>query len=85
MEEKKSIYEETGMSREDAYKVVQSNSMQVWEDVQQARPGKTLRERLSDDPACVLTEEQLDQIFDPWSFLTRSGIMFDRLEQLSFE
>ena len=76
---------ETGMSREDAYKVVQSNSMQVWEDVQQARPGKTLRERLSDDPACVLTEEQLDQIFDPWSFLTRSGIMFDRLEQLSFE
>ncbi len=76
---------DTGMTREDAYAVVQRNSMQVWEDVQQARAGKTLRERLEDDPDCTLTSEQLDAIFDPWSFLGRIDVVFDRLETLSFD
>jgi len=76
---------DTGITREDAYAIVQRNSMQVWEDVQQARAGKTLRERLEDDPDCTLTAQQLDAIFDPWSFLGRIGIVFDRLEELSFE
>ena len=55
------------------------------EQVQQARAGKTLRERLEDDPDCKLTSEQLDAIFDPWSFLGRINVVFERLEQLSFE
>ncbi|MBP3893645.1 MAG: adenylosuccinate lyase [Atopobiaceae bacterium] len=76
---------DTGITREAAYAIVQRNSMQVWEDVQQARSGKTLRERLEDDAECTLTSEQLDVIFDPWSFLGRIGIVFDRLEELSFE
>ncbi|MBR3235733.1 MAG: adenylosuccinate lyase [Atopobiaceae bacterium] len=76
---------DTGMTREDAYAVVQRNSMQVWEDVQQARAGKTLRERLGDDPDCTLASEQLDAIFDPWSFLGRIDVVFDRLETLSFD
>ena len=76
---------DTGITREAAYAIVQRNSMQVWEDVQQARSGKTLRERLEDDPECTLTSEQLDAIFDPWSFLGRIGMVFDRLEELSFE
>lgn len=75
---------DTGMTREDAYKVVQSNSMQVWDDIQQARPGKGLRERLIEDPACPLSTEKLDEIFDPWDFLTRVGVVFDRLEKLEF-
>ena len=29
--------------------------------------------------------EKLDEIFDPWDFLTRIDTVFDRLEQLSFE
>ena len=76
---------DTGITREAAYAIVQRNSMEVWEDVQQARAGKTLRERLEDDAECTLTSEQLDAIFDPWSFLGRIGVVFDRLETLSFE
>lgn len=75
---------DTGITREEAYKIVQSNSMQVWDDIQQARPGKNLRQRLEDDPACTLTAETLDGIFDPWGFLSRIDSVFDRLEQLEF-
>ncbi|MDO4797078.1 MAG: adenylosuccinate lyase [Coriobacteriales bacterium] len=75
---------DTGITREDAYKIVQRNSMAVWDDVQQARAGQTLRERLNDDSECTLTPAQLDQIFDPRAFLTRVDVVFDRLEQLSF-
>jgi adenylosuccinate lyase len=76
---------DSGMTREDAYKVVQSNSMEVWADVQQARSGAGLRERLEADPACPLTAEQYDAIFDPRSFLGRVHVVFDRLEGLSFD
>ena len=76
---------DTGITREDAYKIVQRNSMEVWDDVQQARPGKTLRERLEEDPECTVSKEKLDEIFDPWDFLTRIDVLFDRLEKLSFE
>ena len=76
---------DTGLSREDAYAIVQRNSMQVWDDVQQARAGADLRARLEADPDCALSAEQLDAIFDPWSFLGRIDVVFDRLEQLSFE
>ena len=76
---------DTGITREDAYKIVQRNSMAVWDDVQQAREGDTLRQKLEADPDCTLTPEQLDQIFDPRAFLTRVDVVFDRLEQLSFD
>ena len=76
---------DTGITREQAYAIVQRNSMQVWDDVQQAREGLDLRGRLEADPECTLTAEQLDAIFDPWSFLGRIDVVFDRLEQLSFE
>lgn len=75
----------TGMSREEAYAVVQSNAMQVWSDIQQCREGMTFRERLEVDPACTLSAEELDRIFDPRSFLTRSDILFNRLEQLNLD
>ncbi len=76
---------DTGITREDAYKIVQRNSMAVWDDVQQARAGATLRERLEADDECKLTPAELDQIFDPRAFLTRVDVVFDRLEQLSFD
>lgn len=75
---------DTGISREDAYKVVQRNSMAVWDDVQQARDGATLRARLEADADCTLTPAELDQIFDPRAFLTRVDVVFDRLEELKF-
>lgn len=75
----------TGITREEAYKVVQSNAMQVWSDIQQGMDGPTFRERLEADPACTLTKGQLDNIFDPWSFLTRSKVLFERLELLDLD
>ncbi|WP_270471175.1 adenylosuccinate lyase [Collinsella intestinalis] len=76
---------DTGISREDAYKIVQRNSMAVWDDVHAAVDGLDLRARLEADPECTVTSEKLDEIFDPWDFLTRRDVLFDRLEQLSFE
>lgn len=76
---------DTGISREDAYKIVQRNSMAVWDDVHAAVDGPDLRARLEADPECTVTSEKLDEIFDPWDFLTRCDSVFARLEQLSFE
>ena len=76
---------DTGISREDAYKIVQRNSMAVWDDVHAAVDGPDLRARLEADPECTVPAEKLDEIFDPWDFLTRRDVLFDRLEQLSFE
>ncbi len=82
---------EAGMTREDAYVVVQRNAMQVWEDIQNAVDGPTFKERvLADEQVQSLldegsiTREQVDAIFDPQAFLTRIDIVFDRLEPLEF-
>ncbi len=76
---------QTGITREDAYVVVQRNAMAVWEDIQNAVDGPTYRERLEADPDARLTAEQLDAIFDPRAFLTRKDAIFARLRELSFE
>jgi len=74
----------TGITREDAYAIVQRSAMVVWDDIQQARDGKTYRELLEADPQCTLTAEQLDAVFDPWAFLSRVGVLFERVEGLEF-
>ena len=33
----------------------------------------------------TLTSDELDQIFDPWAFLTRKDQIFKRLETVEFE
>ena len=82
---------EAGMTREDAYVVVQRNAMQVWEDIQNAVDGPTFQERVLADEqvqalldAGALTREQVNAIFDPKAFLTRVDGVFDRLEALTF-
>ena len=75
---------DTGITREAAYAIVQRNAMAVWEDIQQAVDGPTYRARLEADPECALTAAKLDEIFDPWDFLTRVQVVFDRLEGLTF-
>ena len=75
---------DTGMTREDAYVVVQRNAMKVWDDIQQAIDGPTFRENLEADPDCPLTEAQLDAIFDPESFLGHKDVIFDKLKSLEF-
>ena len=58
--------------------------MKVWEDIQNAVEGLTYRERLEADPEAKLAKETLDEIFDPWDFLTRKDEVFKRLEGLEF-
>ena len=60
-------------------------AMAVWADIQQAAEGPTYRERLEADEEVTLTTEQLDEIFDPWGFLQRKDVLFERLEKLGFE
>lgn len=76
---------QTGITREEAYAIVQRNAMKVWEDIQNAVEGPTYRERLEADPEVPLSPEQLDEIFDPWAFLTRIDVIFDRLDALDFD
>lgn len=75
---------DTGMTREDAYVVVQRNAMKVWEDIQQAVDGPSFRENLEGDADCSLTEQQLDAIFDPASFLGHKEVIFNKLNDLEF-
>ncbi len=75
---------QTGITREDAYIIVQRNAMRVWSDIQEAKEGKSYRELLEEDPKCTLSSEELDKIFDPWEFLGRIDILFKRLEELEF-
>lgn len=75
---------DTGISREDAYIIVQRNAMKVWADIQNAIDGSTYRENLEADPDATLSSETLDQIFNPWDFLARKDVVFDRLKTLEF-
>jgi adenylosuccinate lyase len=77
---------DAGLTREDAYVVVQRNAMKVWDDLQQARGGMTFREQIEADPEAMalLSADVLDRCFDPWGFLARSGVLFERLEALEF-
>ena len=59
--------------------------MATWAEVQRCEAGKSFRERLEADERCTLTTGQLDAIFDPKSFLARVGVVFERLEGLSFD
>ena len=74
----------TGITREEAYKIVQRNAMKVWQDLQNARAGLDFRELLEKDGDCSLSSKQLDDIFNPQSFLTRKSVIFERLENLNF-
>ncbi len=75
---------QTGLSREDAYSIVQRNAMKVWEDIQNDIQGPDYRSCLEADPDVTLSQETLDTIFDPWDFLQRKDVIFNRLESLSF-
>ncbi|MDR2197837.1 MAG: adenylosuccinate lyase [Coriobacteriales bacterium] len=70
---------DSGLSREEAYVIVQRNAMAVWEEIQGAQAGLSFRERLEADPEVPLSAEQLDAVFDPWSFLGQIDLLFERL------
>jgi adenylosuccinate lyase len=75
---------DTGITREAAYDIVKRNAMAVWEDIQQARPGMSFKERIAADAEAGLSEAELERLFDPWHFLARIDLLFERLEKLEF-
>jgi len=67
---------ERGHSRDAAYRIVQNSAMATWDK------GGTLRDRLSADPECDLTDDELNACFSTGRFLRNTDIVFDRLETL---
>jgi adenylosuccinate lyase len=68
-----------GMSREDAYSLVQQAAMQTWET------GRPFRETLREHAAAQgrqLDEARLDEVSRPERYVARLGGVFDRLEKL---
>ena len=65
-----------GISREDAYKLVQKNAMQVWE---QNKDFKTLL-KSDKDILNLLTENEIDSLFDLNKVLININKVFKRLE-----
>ncbi|SEF48805.1 Adenylosuccinate lyase [Bryocella elongata] len=68
-----------GLSREDAYKLVQSQAMEAWQNVDE--PGsKTFRERMESDPTVTskLTPEQIAHAFDYTRQLRNVDAIFER-------
>jgi adenylosuccinate lyase len=68
-----------GLSREDAYSLVQQAAMQTWET------GRPFRETLREHAARQgreLDEARLDEVCRPERYVARLGPVFDRLEKL---
>ena len=67
---------ETGLTRDEAYRIVQRNAMDAWE-------GKGhMRELLGEDPGVELSAERLAALFDTESIEKTTAIVFQRLESL---
>jgi adenylosuccinate lyase len=66
---------ETGLSRDEAYRLVQRNAMQTWDD------GGTLHDRLAADPDVVLSVETLSECFSLDRFLRHADVVFERLDE----
>lgn len=66
---------ECGLDRQDAYKIVQRNAMEVWDS------GGHLRERLKEEPQVteVLSEREIDELFDYSYHLRHIDAAFERL------
>lgn len=75
---------DTGITREDAYAVVQKASMSTWREIQHCTGQHTLRDFLEKDERCTLSAATLDAIFDPHTFLHHIDVVFDRLKGLEF-
>ena len=70
------LIEDQGLSRDDAYRVVQRNALLAWDD------GGELRDLLRADPDVELTTERLDRCFDAAEHLANSDVIFQRLQSL---
>jgi adenylosuccinate lyase len=83
----------SGMSREDAYSLVQQAAMVTWQGLQGAAVGRpetspSFRRILTERAAergLHMDEARLDEVFRPERYVERLAGMFDRLEKLAPE
>jgi adenylosuccinate lyase len=70
------LIDKSGITREEAYLIVQENAMAVWGD-----PSTNLKDRLANDPRCKgkLSLENLDSIFQVEPYLEKVDFIFKRL------
>ena len=68
---------ETGLPRDEAYRIVQRNAMEAWEDKGH------LHDLLRADPDMVLDDAQLDSCFSLERISETSAPVFERLEELT--
>jgi adenylosuccinate lyase len=69
---------ESGLARDDAYRIVQRNAQQAWDEQ------RSFRELLEQDPEAAgrLDTPTLDELFDYRHFLRNTGEVLARLEEL---
>ena len=67
---------ESGLSRDEAYRLVQRNALRAWDE------GLDLRALLEQDPELALPPEALDAAFDLDDALKHVDVVFDRLSTL---
>lgn len=67
---------ESGMSRDDAYRVIQRNAMKSWDD------GTAFQNNLEGDPDVTIPDDELAKCFDPGAFLVNAEVVWDRLAHL---
>lgn len=71
---------QAGISREDAYRIVQRNAMQVWEDRSGGKGSLTLRGAIENDPQVTekLDKDALDAIFNYDAYTKNIPAILDR-------
>ena len=71
---------DTGMLREDAYRVVQESAMKAWTE------GRDFGELVKANPSVreVMSEAQVDAVLDPGTHTAGRDVIFGRLEALEF-
>ncbi len=72
----------SGLSREESYKIVQRNAMQVWDLVAEGKdPQITFRSLLEDDPiiGSKLSKTDLDNAFNPLAAMKHIDTIFERV------
>jgi adenylosuccinate lyase len=67
---------ETGLTRDEAYRIIQRNAMEAWDDKGH------LRDLLSADPDVDLTGDQLDACFSLQRTIETSAPVFERLGEI---
>ena len=67
---------DSGMSRDQAYRIVQAHAMTVWEGEGDLMQG------LEADPEVALDPETLARCFDPGKVMETAAVVFERLEAL---